>query len=165
MPPPGGFKASYGTRHTGSQQTVSITLLIDFACRVEKHLPVCGCRRSLAKIQCLGRTSRSVVNQHEAAAAQIASPWQHHRQGKSGRHCSIYRVASLRENTLTNRTGQASLGNHHTTRGNDGMMQRVIAQNGRLGGATHGRPGAEREQQERDAPAAAHPYSDTRTSR
>ncbi len=109
QPPPREFavflvrhvKAGYGTGHAGGEMAESRTLWIYVAVFIEIHIASRAQRRHLAVIDCYRFTACRVMDEHEAAAAQVACPWSRDGQRESDRDGGVHRVTPVSQHICT----------------------------------------------------------------
>ena len=73
---------------------VGIVFAIALAIEEELRLGGGGGRRAIVDRH--GALLVRKVDKHEAAATEIARPWERHRQGKGGRNCGVHCIAAPR---------------------------------------------------------------------
>src|SRR5215471_10774196 len=91
-------KTCDSARHADRQGRVARFFRISFAVRIEKHLLGRGRRRGFAIVDSGIFARLAEMDDHEAAATDIAGARVSHRKRKADRHRSVHRVAAAIEN-------------------------------------------------------------------
>jgi len=122
---------------------------VSIALGIEEHIARCGEGRFLAVVQRDGFPRPSEVNQHEAAATQIAGTGQRDREGETDGNGSVNGIAPCFEQRAAEATGDRLLGRHHAPLGNDGMQAIVAAEDRLLSRGSRATAGKQRAAQSR----------------
>ena len=117
-----GHRAGHAHRQVGVQRPAVNYLALSIQIHVAAGLG----RRDLAEIQRNVAAALGVVQNHKAAAAQVAGVGQRHRQRKAHGHRGVYRVAALAQDVQAHLGGQALLGGHHAVASVDRVENIVV---------------------------------------
>ena len=134
-------QAGDGARHTRRLVAESGQLRVRIPVGIEEHVAGRGAWRRLPVIDSGSLSALGVVDEHKAAAADVACPGYRHREGEADRNGGIDGIAAVGENIRTNSRGYAVLGCHHPGRAVFGMMHRLVRRDrGTCLGHHRGRP-------------------------
>ena len=111
-------------RHADGQRRVARFFRIGFAVRVEKHFLGRGRRRGFAIVDRGIFARLAEVNDHEAAAADIAGARVSHRKRKADRNRRVDRVAAAIQNFNPDTGSALLLRDHHAVAGGDRLRRR-----------------------------------------
>ena len=115
-------------RHADGERGIARFLRIGVALRIEKGFVRDRRRRGLAIVD-RGIVAGRLVDQHEAAAAEIAGARIGHRERKADRDRGIHRIAALLQNVDADARRDRFLRHHHAVLGDDrlGMADLLVA--------------------------------------
>ena len=123
-------QASDAAGHARCEVAEAIKRLVDVAGFVQEH-GGCGCRgRPFPKVQGDRVPGVRAVNEHKAAAAQVAGSRENDRQSETHSDGRIDRVAALAKHGCTDLAGQSFLANHHAPGANGRMIGAVVTDDG-----------------------------------